>query len=307
MSPKRKGTRKTRKLLFKTMRVEESLAAKKSRIERELGRILSRDDSLLFQAMRYAVLDGGKRFRPLLLLSSGACFGVSPRTLLPFACAIELIHSYSLIHDDLPAMDDDDLRRGKPTCHKAFGEDIALLAGDSLLTLAFEVLARAPVPPGIWQRKEEAIRAISCHAGSSGMIGGQFLDITLRTGSLTEPKVEEVSLKKTGALIIAAVDVGAILGAARPAEKRAVLSFGRNLGLAFQVRDDLLDSGERKKGTPALRPDHVTLLGRAGAEKKLAELVSRAEAAVERFAHRAEEMRFLCRGLLSFSPEVKNA
>jgi geranylgeranyl pyrophosphate synthase len=289
------------------MRVEDRLAAKKARIDRALDRILSRDDSRLFQAMRYAVLDGGKRFRPLLLLSSGTCFGVSPRLLVPFACAIELIHCYSLIHDDLPAMDDDDIRRGKPACHKAFGEDIALLAGDSLLTLAFEVLAEAPVPSEIWRRKEEAVRAIGRNAGPSGMIGGQFLDITLQAGHLTEPRVEEVSLKKTGALIIAAVEVGTILGAARPAEKRAMLSFGRNLGLAFQFRDDLLDSRGRKKGSSPLRPDLVALLGRAGAEKKLAELVSRAEAAVERFSRRAEELRFLCRSLLNLSPEDKNA
>jgi geranylgeranyl diphosphate synthase type II len=306
-SLKKKRTRKTKNLPSKTMKVEDRLAAKKARIERELGRILSRDDSRLFQAMRYAVLDGGKRFRPLLVLSSGTCFGVALRLLMPFACAIELIHSYSLIHDDLPAMDDDDFRRGKPACHKAFGDGIALLAGDSLLTLAFEVLAEAPVPPEIWRRKEKAVRTIGRHAGSTGMIGGQFLDITLRIGPLTEPRVEEVSLKKTGALIIAAVEVGAILGAARPAEKRAMLSFGRNLGLAFQVRDDLLDSRGRQNGSSSLRPDHVALLGRAGAEKKLAELVSRAEAAVERFSQRAEEMLFLCRSLLNLSPEDKNA
>ncbi len=289
------------------MRVEDRLAANKARIERALGRILSRDDSRLFQAMRYSVLDGGKRFRPLLLLSSGTCFGVPLRWLMPFACAIELIHSYSLIHDDLPAIDNDDFRRGKPTCHKAFGEDIALLAGDSLLTLAFEVLAGAPVPPSIWRRKEKAIGTIGRYSGAAGMIGGQFLDITLGVGRSSRSGVEEVSLKKTGALIIAAAEVGAILGAAPPAEKRAMMTFGRKLGLAFQVRDDLLDSVGNKKGSAPLRPDHVALLGRAGAEKRLSVLVSGAEAALRRFSERAEGMRFLCRSLLHPFPEDSHA
>ncbi|MBM3284777.1 MAG: hypothetical protein FJY81_02795, partial [Candidatus Aminicenantes bacterium] len=157
------------------MRPEESLAVRKRLVERELGRVLAREDSPLFQAMRYAVLNGGKRFRPLLLFASGACFGARRRILLPFACALELIHNYSLIHDDLPAMDDDDFRRGQPSCHRAFGEDIALLAGDGLLTLAFEMMAGAAVPGELVGRKQEAIRSISRAAGVSGMIGGQFL------------------------------------------------------------------------------------------------------------------------------------
>jgi geranylgeranyl diphosphate synthase type II len=309
MNQSRSKTKKTRRrnLRSRTVGIEDRLAANKARIERALGRILSRDDSRLSQAMRYSVLDGGKRFRPLLLLSSGRYFGVPLRLLMPFACAIELIHSYSLIHDDLPAMDNDDFRRGKPTCHKAFGEDIALLAGDSLLTLAFEVLADAPVPPPIWRRKEKAIGTISRYAGSAGMIGGQFLDITLRIGRSSQPRIEEVSLKKTGALIVAAAEVGSILGAARPAEKKAIRIYGRKLGLAFQVRDDLLDSVGNKKASFPLRPDHVALLGRAGAEKKLAELVSGAETALRRFSGRAEEMRFLCRSLLHPSPEESHA
>src|SRR4030043_787620 len=130
---------KRRRYLSEPMRVADSLAAKKHLIERELNRVLSRDDSSLMRAMRYAVFPGGKRFRPLLLLSSGACFNAASRLLLPFACAIEPIHNYSLVHDDLPSMDNDDFRRGKPSCHRAFGEDLAILAGAGLLPLGLEV------------------------------------------------------------------------------------------------------------------------------------------------------------------------
>ena len=142
------------------MNTEFRLAQKKETIDRELERILSPGDSLLHQAMRYSVLGGGKRFRPLLLLCSGEEFGACGEAALPFACAVELIHSCSLVHDDLPSMDDDDFRRGRPTCHKAFGEDIALLVGDALLTLAFEVAASVPLDqsPGVTKKKEQAIK-----------------------------------------------------------------------------------------------------------------------------------------------------
>ncbi|MDH4271366.1 MAG: polyprenyl synthetase family protein, partial [Candidatus Aminicenantes bacterium] len=200
------------------MRIEARLAAKKRLIEEALECLLQRDDGLLFQAMRYAVFPGGKRFRPLLVLSSGACFAVSPSLLVQFACALELIHSYSLVHDDLPSMDNDDFRRGKPSLHRAFGENLAILAGDGLLTLAFEAMAGAPVPRDKIRLKQEAIRVVSRNAGVDGMVGGQALDITLKAKGLTRAKIEDLIQKKTGALILAAVEVGAILGNARAAE-----------------------------------------------------------------------------------------
>ncbi|MEE9390714.1 MAG: polyprenyl synthetase family protein, partial [Candidatus Aminicenantaceae bacterium] len=168
------------------MNVEDRLYQKKEAVDRELERILPREDTLLFQAMRHAVLSGGKRFRPILVLSSGECFDVSQATLLPFACALELIHNYSLIHDDLPSMDNDDFRRGKPSCHKAYGEAIALLAGDGLLTLAFEVLALAPLEEELLERKNQVIMDIGKLAGIDGMIGGQFMDIILSPEEITE-------------------------------------------------------------------------------------------------------------------------
>jgi geranylgeranyl pyrophosphate synthase len=289
------------------MRAEKSLAAGKDRVERELARLLPRGSSRLSQAMRYAVLNGGKRFRPLLLISSGRCFGVDTRVLLPFACALELIHSYSLIHDDLPAMDDDDVRRGKPSCHRAFGESVALLAGDGLLTLAFETLAAAAVPAELLPRKEAAVRTIGRRAGAEGMIGGQFLDVSVESDRLPAGLMEEIILKKTGALISAAVEVGAILGRAAASEKRAILDYGRRIGLAFQIRDDLQDSRRAKRRKSPRRPDYVRRFGRGAADQKLAELVSGAVGVLERFAERADGLRFLAASLLEANPEIPHA
>jgi geranylgeranyl diphosphate synthase type II len=289
------------------MRVEASLAAKKRLLDRELEGVLSRTDSPLFEAMRYAVFPGGKRFRPLLLFSSGACFKAAPRLLVPFACAIELIHNFSLVHDDLPAMDNDDFRRGKPACHRAFGEDLAILAGNGLLTLAFELMAGAAVPPGALRRKQEAIWTVSRSAGVDGLIGGQVLDISLRPESLTRSAIDELNRKKTGALIAAAVEVGAILGGARAAERKDILEYGQNLGLAFQVRDDILDSGRLKKKGHASRPDYVSFAGEEEARKRLDRLVGRALSSLEGFSSRAGELRFLAASLLGAAPEVGDA
>jgi geranylgeranyl diphosphate synthase type II len=288
------------------MRTEESLALKKTLVDRELRRLLSREDTLLYQAMRYAVLSGGKRFRPLLLLASGRCFGVRRQALLPFACALELIHNYSLIHDDLPSMDNDDFRRGKPACHRAYGEDVALLAGDGLLTLAFEITAAAPVSAELLSQKQEATMAFSRRAGVSGMIGGQVLDITLKPADLTEEIVQELILKKTGALIVAAVEVGALLGRARPQEKRSVMRYAKNVGLAFQIRDDIIDSRTKRRGGGPPRPDYVNFFGLDRARKKLEELVRDAVASLEGFSSRAAELRYLASSLRSLRPEARH-
>lgn len=288
------------------MRIEESLTSKKKLVEKELRRLLSQEDSLLYQAMRYAVLSGGKRFRPLLLLSSGACFGVRRNVLLPFACALELIHNYSLIHDDLPSMDNDDFRRGKPSCHRAFGENIALLAGDGLLTLAFEIIAGASVSAELLPQKQEAIKAISHRAGVSGMIEGQVLDITLEPRNLTEEQVHDLILKKTGALIVAAVEVGALLGRARGSEKRSIMNYGKNVGLAFQVRDDIIDYQNIQKRKSPLRPDYVSFFGLDKAKQRLEELVQKAGDSLAGFSRRAGELRHLAFSLLNLKPEARH-
>jgi geranylgeranyl diphosphate synthase type II len=289
------------------MRIEARLAAKKRLIERALDRLLKLDNGPLSRAMRYAVFPGGKRFRPLLVLSSGACFGVAQPLLVPFACGLELIHCYSLVHDDLPSMDNDDFRRGKPTLHRAYGENLAILAGDALLTLAFEAMAGAPVPSDKIRLKQDVIRVVSRNAGVAGMVGGQALDITMKPKDMTRAKVEKLIQKKTGALILAAVEAGAIFGDAPAAEKRALRNFGTSVGMAFQVRDDLLDARqERKAGIPD-RPDYVTFSGAARAEKKLEALVRKAVISLAGFDRRAEELRHHALSLLELEPGVNNA
>lgn len=286
------------------MRPAVSLARKKAAVERELGRLLPHRGSKLIRAMRYAVLPGGKRFRPLLLMASGACFGAPSRLLLPFACALELIHSYSLVHDDLPVMDNDDFRRGRPSCHKAFGEGAALLAGDGLLTLAFETMAAARVPAGRLAAKNQAMAIIGRCAGASGMIGGQWLDISAEPEALSRRAMDIISAKKTGSLIKGAVEAGAVLGQAGAAGRRAIADFGRCLGLAFQVRDDILDAGH---GLGGGRPDHTSIHGLAGSRSRLVALVGEAVGFLDRFGERGAELRHLALWLLKPLDEGKNA
>lgn len=280
-----------------TMDVKERLEQMKAAVEQELERILPRDDTVLFRAMRQAVLSGGKRYRPLLALSSGECFGASQELVLPYACALELIHNYSLVHDDLPSMDNDDFRRGQPSCHKAFGEDIALLTGDSLLTLAFEVLASAPLDEGLLPRKEHVLKEISHLAGVSGMIGGQFLDVTLSPEEMSEETFQDLILKKTGALITASVKTGAILGGAGGPELEAVEKYGHSLGLAFQIRDDILDSvGEAEKDRP--RPNYVAFFGLETARSRLKDCVEAARSELDEASLESEKLHHLASILL---------
>lgn len=278
------------------MRVEERLRQKKEAVEQELRRILSSEDSLLFETMRHSVFSGGKRFRPLLAFSSAECFGASWNEILPFACALELIHNYSLVHDDLPSMDNDDFRRGKPSCHKAFGEGVALLAGDSLLTLAFEVMAQAPL--NVRPKKEQVIQEISVLAGVRGMIGGQLMDITLSPEKMSEEVFEELALKKTGALIIASVKTGAILGEAQPFELEAITNYGKNVGLAFQLRDDILDSADKEEKCHPPRPNAVALLGLEESKQRLRTCVEAAIKALDEASLESEELRYLASKLL---------
>lgn len=193
----------------------------------------------VYDAMNYSLLAGGKRLRPILTLEACRLCGGRLEDALPFACAVEMIHTYSLIHDDLPCMDNDELRRGKPTNHMVYGEATAVLAGDGLLTAAFETaLALAKGEP---QRTLEALHCLSHAAGAAGMVGGQALDMSGEGRSLTLSDVEELQQLKTGALIAAAVEMGAILAGAGEEERTALRSYAKKLGLAFQIRDDMLD------------------------------------------------------------------
>jgi len=193
----------------------------------------------VIQAARYSLLNGGKRLRPVLLLAAGRMLGVELQTALPFACALEMIHTYSLIHDDLPCMDNDDLRRGQPTCHVAFGEAMAVLAGDALLNLAYETLLAAvgPACPG----SLDAARRIAAAAGSRGMIGGQALDLAAENRTVSAGELRRLHRMKTGALLLAPVQAAVSLaGTAEPAAGH-LEQYAAAQGLAFQIRDDILD------------------------------------------------------------------
>jgi geranylgeranyl diphosphate synthase, type II len=203
----------------------------------------------VFKSMAYSLFAGGKRLRPILCMAGAEAVGGKGRAVLPVACALELIHTYSLIHDDLPVMDNDDLRRGKPTNHRIFGEAVALLAGDGLLTEAFRFMADPDLTRGLEPASLlQVIRLVADAAGCNGMVGGQAVDI-LMEGKQVEPSILEfIHTHKTGALIAASVASGAILGGGREEEVAAITRYGRNMGLAFQVADDILDiEGDSEK------------------------------------------------------------
>jgi len=276
------------------MNVESSLKQKKDAVEDYLKQIFSRyDSSILIKAMQHSVLSGGKRYRPLLLLSSGENFHVQEEDSLPFACGLELIHNYSLVHDDMPSMDNDDYRRGQPTCHKAYGEDIALLTGDSLLTLAFETMTRAALKHGDISTKMRIIHEISCFAGLEGMIGGQVLDITVSPEKLTEDNLYDLMEKKTAGLITVAVRSGALLGNANSESLNALSKYGKNIGLAFQIRDDIFDSEQDQKGEHPSRPNSVAVLGLKKARKRLQEHLEASVRYLDDAGIDSKELRYL--------------
>jgi geranylgeranyl pyrophosphate synthase len=226
---------------------ERFLAESRSAVEAELERLLGEPGLTpppLHEAMRYSVLGGGKRLRPALVRLAGRSFGAADELLLPGAAAIELIHTYSLVHDDLPALDDDDLRRGRPTLHRRFDEATAILAGDALLTLGLTVLAEQPAAvPG--EVRARAVALVGTAAGSSGMIGGQVEDLAAEAGwtssAATAAALDRIHRGKTGALLTACLRLGGLYAAVSPAEDLILRDLGETIGLLFQIRDDILD------------------------------------------------------------------
>jgi geranylgeranyl diphosphate synthase type II len=200
----------------------------------------------IHEAVRYSLFAGGKRVRPLLVLAAGEAVGADAADVMPLACAVEMIHTYSLIHDDLPAMDDDDLRRGKPTCHKVFGEAIAILAGDALLTRAFHLLADAPatLPAPAVARRLRAAAMLGEACGTGGLIGGQVMDLESEGKDVSAADLERIHRAKTGALLSACVRGGAVLGGARSEDEDRLSRYASAVGLAFQIVDDVLDASE---------------------------------------------------------------
>ncbi len=220
------------------------ISERRETIDRELDRLLTCSESpagTLEQAMRYAVIGGGKRLRPILVLEACLACGGDYRLALAPAAALEMIHTYSLVHDDLPAMDDDDLRRGRATTHKVFGEAMAILAGDSLLTLAFRILASEPAGDRCAAARCRAVALIADRAGMAGMVGGQIADLQAEGKPLEQDRLEWIHRHKTGALLRGSVELGAILAGAGNRLIGAMERYGDALGLAFQISDDILD------------------------------------------------------------------
>lgn len=224
------------------------------------------DEEIVADAMRYSLQNGGKRIRPVLVLEFCRLCGGNVKKALPFAAAIEMIHTYSLIHDDLPCMDNDDMRRGKPSCHKKFGEDFALLAGDALLTLAFEILTKADVSDS---QKVKAVRILSRYSGYQGMIGGQTIDLMSENKTISLDRLRTMDNLKTGKLINCAALLGCIVADAKKNLTEAAVKFASSIGLAFQIVDDILDvtSTSEKLGKPIgsdsenNKSTYVSLLG----------------------------------------------
>jgi geranylgeranyl diphosphate synthase type II len=287
--------------------LEGYLRERASMVERALEEcvvVIDGPARTLFEAMRYSLLAGGKRLRPVLALAACEAAGGRREAAMGFACAIEMIHTYSLIHDDLPCMDDDDLRRGRPTNHKIYGEAIATLAGDGLLTDAFAVLARAARSPDSRLAPAvvlETIEELAEAAGSSGMVGGQVIDLLGEGRAMELRELEYLHGRKTGALFVAAVCGGARLGGATQVQLEALRCYAQALGLAFQVVDDLLDVEESSeqmgkrthKDAARGKATYPSVLGVARSRELARELGGRAREALGIFDSRAEPLRML--------------
>ncbi len=290
-------------------RLKEAMGASAGQVNAALDGYIPRSadsDGRLFAAMRYSTLAGGKRLRPFLVLRSAALFDVPQDWAMPSAAAIEMMHTYSLVHDDLPAMDNDDLRRGLPTCHKKFDDATAILAGDSLLTLAFELVA-APdghPDPGV---RAEITHQLAIAAGGKGMAGGQMMDLAAEGSTLDLAAVTRLQGKKTGALFHFSCIAGAILAQRGAAERAALGRYAEAIGLAFQIADDLLDvEGSEadlgkavQKDAAAGKATFVDLLGLEGARGRAAQLVEEAVAALQPFDDKADLLRDVARFIVA--------
>jgi len=288
-----------------TISLDDYLKARKKIVDEALDRYLPGEDTFppaIFKSVRYSVFAGGKRIRPILCMASAEVVGGNIETVLPVACALELIHTYSLIHDDLPVMDDDDYRRGKLTNHKVFGEDIAILAGDALLTEAFRLMSKREfsdeIPP---DRLLAVIGDISEAAGFFGMVGGQVVDVQSEGKEVGEETLDYIHTHKTAAMIVTSIRAGAVLSGAGEKEIGALSDYGRNIGLAFQIADDILDvEGEQeilgKDIGSDLSRGKVTfpaLFGLEASRKKARDLVDNALADIAQFDSRAEPLRMI--------------
>jgi len=290
--------------------LNEYLNGRKALVDQALEKFLpggGNDPAVIFEAVRYSVFAGGKRLRPILCLEAAAAAGGKTDVVLTTACALEMIHTYSLIHDDLPAMDNDDCRRGKPTSHKVFGEGIAILAGDALLTEAFRLLGDREGMPGVPpERVLQIVCEIAEAAGFFGMVGGQVMDLLAEGGKADLQNLFAIHQRKTGALILVSLRAGAILAGAGETKLAALSDYGRRIGLAFQITDDILNvEGDpsllgKGTGSDAAR-GKVTfpaLIGIEASRLRAEELVREAIVSLESFDDRAAPLRAIARHIL---------
>lgn len=293
------------------MDIKGFLSKKKDIVDKALERLVppaKTFPSSVHEAMRYSLFAGGKRVRPILAIAAAEAFGVKTADLLPIAGSLELIHTYSLIHDDLPAMDDDDFRRGRPTCHKAHGEAIAILAGDGLLTMAFEILSDPRRLKSIPSNRMLAIiREISTASGVFGMVGGQVVDIQSEDKEIDFPTLEYIHTHKTGALIRASVRVGAIYAKAGKRQLTALTRYGEMVGLAFQIADDILDiTGKQEELGKDIGSDlekgkktFPSFIGLEESRRRAREVVDKAIAALKDFDRKADPLRELAKYIIN--------
>ena len=291
-----------------SLALQSALRDVSDEIDRQFDMLLAIPDdprASLYEAMRHAAIGGGKRLRPLLVFATARLFGVDRNCTARVATALECIHVYSLIHDDLPAMDNDDMRRGKPTVHRAYDEATAILAGDSLHALAFEVLANEATHPDPFVRIE-LLGELAHAAGPGGMAGGQMMDIEAEKSSFDLPTVTRLQAMKTGALIAYAVEAGAILGRIAPEGRTGLRGYARDLGLAFQIADDILDAeGDEAVAGKKLRKDgdqgketFLSLLGLERAREQARMLVEQAVSHLHQYGQEADLLRDIARFVL---------
>jgi len=295
------------------MDIKRYLQEKKGIVDSALERYFPREEefpSTLQEAIRYSLFAGGKRIRPILSMASFEAVGGKGDKILPFACALEMIHTYSLIHDDLPAIDNDDYRRGKPTCHKVFGVAIAILAGDGLLTEAFRLMTTRPAqdrPSGDEELILDLINEVAQAAGVLGMVGGQVADVESEGKVADLPMVQYIHTHKTGAMILVSVRVGAKLGGAKGGILNALTSYGESLGLAFQIIDDILNvKGKaalmgKKTGSDLLKgkATYPSVLGVEESKRRAHELVGLAVDALSQLGPEADSLREIARFVIT--------
>lgn len=292
------------------MDLKTYLAEKRELVDQALKTFMPKQEGPAFElimAMSYSLFAGGKRLRPILCIASAEAVGGDGRDVLPVACALEMIHTYSLIHDDLPAMDNDDMRRGKPTNHKVFGEALAILAGDGLLTEAFSLISKAELTKKIGAKNlQQVMNLIATAAGSHGMVGGQAVDIQMERKEVDSSLVDFIHTHKTGALIAASASSGAILGGGSKQQVEDITIYGNKIGLAFQISDDILDiegdgevmgkgvHGDARKGKMTYPSAH----GLQRSKEILEELIDLAISSLKGFDLRAAPLRDIARYII---------